>query len=158
DGMGVGNPGMPGVAGTVKVWDLAGGQEIFTLRGPSAPVAFSHDGKRLASMSPDGVKIWDLANSQDCVTLTGNNRIARGLAFSPDSKLLACLSSDHTVKLWEAASGRELRTFKGHTGPVTCVAFSPDGKQLATSSYDKTVKLWDANSGQELMRTIPEHT
>jgi WD40 repeat protein/serine/threonine protein kinase len=142
---------------TVKAWDLASGQEVLTLRGPSGPVAVSHDGKRLASVSSDGVRVWDLVNSQDCLTLTGNKSVARGLAFSPDSKHLAGLSSDFTVKLWEAASGRQIRTFKGHTDLVTSVAFSPNGKTLASSSWDKTVKLWDAASGKEIL-TLPGHT
>ena len=48
---------------TVKVWDAASGQESLTLRGHTKPprsVAWSPDGKRLASSSFDGtIKIWD---------------------------------------------------------------------------------------------------
>jgi hypothetical protein len=50
------------VDGTAKVWDVASGQEILTLRGGRAfwTVAISRDSQRLATASPDGtVKIWD---------------------------------------------------------------------------------------------------
>ena len=50
---------------TVKVWDVATGQESFTLRGHALhlnSVAFSSDGTRLASAGGGGaIKVWDAA-------------------------------------------------------------------------------------------------
>jgi len=79
------------------------------------------------------------------------------VAFSPDGKRLASVSSDQTVKVWDAATGQELFTLKGHTGTVHTVAFSPDGTRLASASDDKTVKVWDARTGQEVL-TLKGHT
>ena len=49
---------------TVRIWDLATGEESRTLIGHSdwvTDVSFSPDGRRLASSSYDGtVKIWDV--------------------------------------------------------------------------------------------------
>jgi WD40 repeat protein len=52
----------------VKVWDAATGQETLSLKehtGPVMSVAFSADGKRLASGSQDGtVKVWNTATGR----------------------------------------------------------------------------------------------
>ena len=54
---------------TVKVWDATSGQEMLTLKGHTdvvMSVAFSPDGKRLASAGVDRmVKVWDATSGQE---------------------------------------------------------------------------------------------
>jgi hypothetical protein len=134
--------------GTVKLWDVASGQEQSTLKGHTGwvwSVAFSPDGTRLASAGDDEtVKLWDLASGQEPTTLKGHTGRVRSVAFSPDGTRLATAGDDGTVKLWDVASGQALRTLKGHTGRVWSVAFSPEGTRLASAGNDRTVKIWDA--------------
>ena len=131
-----------------------------TLKGHTGSVlsvAWSPDGKRLATASDDKTaKVWDAASGQELLTLKGHTNIVDSVAWSPDGKRLATASWDGTAKVWDAASGQELFTLKGHTSSVHSVAWSPDGKRLATTGTDQTAKVWDAASGQELL-TLKGH-
>ncbi|KAA6413113.1 MAG: hypothetical protein FRX48_02857 [Lasallia pustulata] len=132
-----------------------------TLEGHSGPVeavAFSPDGKQLASGSDDlTVRIWDAATGATLQTLEGHSDLVSAVAFSPDGKQLASCSSDKTVRIWDAATGATLQTLEGHSDPVYAVAFSPDGKQLASGSARKPVRIWDASTGATL-QTLEGHS
>jgi hypothetical protein len=68
-------------------------------------VAFSLDGKTLASGSYDGtVRLWDVASRTALETLQGHTDVVQSVAFSPDGRTLASGSSDGTVRLWDVAS------------------------------------------------------
>jgi WD40 repeat protein/tRNA A-37 threonylcarbamoyl transferase component Bud32 len=141
------------------VWDAQTGQELFSLKGHTGGVwgvAYSSDGKRLASSSRDKiVKMRDAQTGQVLVALQGHTDGLRDVTFSPDGKRLASASADGTVKIWDTTTGPENRTFSGHTAGVLSVAFSPDGKRLASGSVD--IRVWDAQTGEETL-SLKGHT
>ncbi|ELS32234.1 MULTISPECIES: WD40 repeat domain-containing protein [Pseudanabaena] len=118
-------------------------------------VAFSPDGKTIASGSNDKtIKLWNL-EGKELRTLIGHRNGVWSVAFSPDGKIIASGSSDYTIKLWNL-EGKELQTLTGHSNWVESVAFSPDGKIIASGSSDLTIKLWNLE-GKEL-RTLTGHS
>ena len=76
-------------------------------RGSAQSVAYSPDGKTLASGSFDQtIKLWDAATGKERATLKGHTVGVLSVAYSPDGKTLASGSRDLTIKLWDMATGK----------------------------------------------------
>jgi WD40 repeat protein len=124
-------------------------QQTLRHTAPVRTVAWSQDGKTLASGSADMIKLWDSATGQ-VRTLSGHGNEVSSVAWSSDGKTLASASTDGTIKLWDSVSRRELQTLRRHLRTILVVAWSSDGKTLASGSADNTIKLWDSVTGKEL--------
>jgi WD40 repeat protein len=130
--------------GTVTLWDAAKGKVRATFKGHTHTVtslAFSSDGRLLASGSPAEARLWDVSASKEIANFAGANRL---VALSGDGSLLAT-GFGARVRLWNVGAGRVMATLKGHD--VRSVAFSDDGAWLANSGDGVT--LWDVATIKE---------
>ncbi|MFE1442154.1 trypsin-like peptidase domain-containing protein [Streptomyces sp. NPDC058739] len=80
--------------------------------------------------------------------LSGHASEVRAVAYSPDGRILASGSMDHSVHLRNTRTMKILDRLRGHKDAVNAVAFSPDSPILATGSADNTVRLWNPRTGE----------
>ena len=144
---------------TVRLWEVKTGECVQVLEaiGIIRSVAFSPDGRLLASGCGRTIHLWEVATGREVDVLVGHLRSVRSIGFSPDGLCLASGSNDGTVRLWNVETGESRNTLMGHQGWVWCVAFSPDGQLIASSGEDQTIKLWDMQTGK-LLHSLYGHT
>jgi WD40 repeat protein/transcriptional regulator with XRE-family HTH domain len=151
--------------GTTIIWNATNGEELLRLPGTTKPsdvytdqrIAYSPNGKLLATCDSNQLKVYDPAAGELTMALSGHEADVISVAFSRDGKYLATGSADTTVRLWDVNTGGLIHVLKGHSAEVGGLAFSPDGTLLLTSSEDGMLIIWDVETG-ELLRDLPDFT
>lgn len=143
---------------TARVWDLASGQLLQTLR---PPIGDGNEGKLYAAaLSPDGAMVavggWSKDNEvylfhrssgQLVHRIAGLPNVITHLAFSPDGRLLLInLWGRQGVRLFASADGwrsaREAGQDTAYDGESYGADFSRDGQRVVTTSFDGRVRLY----------------
>ena len=102
-------------------------------------IAFTPDGKIIATAGIDGVRLWDATGGQELRFFSGI--VSTGIAFSPSGNLLAATTESQGVHLWDVPGLAEVRVIADEAGSLS-VAFSPDGALLAVGARSGAVQLW----------------
>jgi WD40 repeat protein/serine/threonine protein kinase len=127
---------------------------------PAFGVAFSPDGKHVATAGADGkLIVWDAATSRKQIALErpGNRVRPWAVAFHPDGRHLAAGYSGKDLLIWDWADPKKEPvvlpgpTESGHTEDVHSVAYSPEGRWLASASWHEVI-IWDAATHKEVRR------
>jgi len=147
-------------SGIVRIVTLPAGEQHALLAGQTGGIeqmAFSPDGKLLASASYDGtIVLWDALEGTRLATLDQSegdyvdfmgerSPPVRGIAFSPDADILASWSSvSGQIWLWDTQQGAWLRTlhFKDSDWSINTLSFSVDGQCIYAALGNGTIKVW----------------
>jgi len=90
-------------------------------------VAFSRDGKQLASAGDDGLRLWDVAARKEIATADPHSDSYSSIAWSADGKTIAGATGSGVI-LWDVGSAKRKKLNDGTSYNV--IAYSPDGKTL----------------------------
>jgi WD40 repeat protein len=155
----VGNARANNQDSAIRVWNLKTGELLAMMPGQRSPVlavAFSPDGKTLATGGVDNIiRLWDLSSlktdfveiTKEPIVLKGHAAAVQALAFGKDANTLASAGADRSVILWDIKAGTPKVLPAEHTAVVKALAFSDDGKTLASAGADSTLVIWDAVKG-----------
>jgi len=123
---------------TPPIGPLKGGvRTIGRYRGAFQTVAFSPDGRTVATGDADG-------------------DLQRSLARSFPDRYDHAVTADDVghIRLWDAETGELKESWAADPGRVVQLLYSPDGATIASVGGDLAVKLWDARTHQ-LRRSLP---
>ncbi len=141
---------------TVTLWDVPGRTLLRTFSRPQSPknLAFSPDGKWLAIRGDQELVLWETGNWSVFYhwDLSGGRAQAPpiGLAFSPDSTLLAFCDEIGSIEVWAMAAPPYLALEVPETGTsFGSLSFSSNGRQLAAGTW-RGFGVWELPGGNNL--------
>lgn len=120
-------------------------------------IAFSPDGRRLASLSfPGDLIVRNVEDGSVCLRLRKETGQTRTLAFAPDGGTLAVGADDRTIHLYDARSGELRRTFADLPWGVFDLQFHSSGRVLFAVGRGSEIIAVDVETGA-LLATFPAH-
>ena len=127
-------------------------------QGRKNMMAVFADGSRLvtgfsfnSSRGPaSGRYVFDMRTGKEIMGFSGGGmtfgHTIRGLAVSPDGKLIASAGKEGVIYLWDIATAKEFRRLKG--AACNGVVFAPKGDAVAVAE-DKGLRVFDIETGKE---------
>ncbi|MCY4401727.1 MAG: WD40 repeat domain-containing protein [Candidatus Poribacteria bacterium] len=129
-------------------------------RGMVGCVAFSPNGKWIATSNSDNIlKVLDIQNGV-CLTKVESDEYITGLTFSPDNQYIAAAySRSSKVEIWYAETGEPVVQFTADTEEASFfrpISFSPDTRLIVstcrfnTTDEGYSVIVWNMESREQI--------
>ncbi|ORX89150.1 WD40 repeat-like protein [Basidiobolus meristosporus CBS 931.73] len=107
-------------------------------------VAFSNNGKYIASGSKDGTAIiWSIEEKRKLHVLKVLGKEVCFLAWSPNDSMIVTCANDGGLSLWNTRNGTCIRTLDNHTDVVTSCAWLSNNVHFVSGGLDKSLYLWN---------------
>ena len=142
----------------LKTGTLAlGSREVYSLYSRSLSVAFSPNGRYIATGDDEGdIGLWEVSSGTNLWWKSLGGEV-ESVAFSPDGRYIAAdgVDSDVYVILLDASSGTEIQRTGGSASGgdahrVNSVAFSPNGNYVAIGVDLRWAWIWDLSSDRKI--------
>jgi WD40 repeat protein len=131
-------------------------QELATPNDPVTSLAWSGDGRWLASGGYRQVRLWDPRSFTQESAIVGLSGRVTAVAFVPNQPILIAadgeVGSAGTLRLWHIPDGAPLGDWTAHDDSIFSMKVSSDGKWLATAGADKLAKVWDLSTHREVAK------
>jgi hypothetical protein len=129
----------------VKVWDVSTGRELsgsFSGHPAVATLAFSRDGRTLATAGGEIIRLWDAVTGQRRHLLEGHTNEVTGLAFSANGRFLVSGSIDGTTRIWNVERGTQVALLAVRKDSEDWVVITPDGLFDGSSKGSESLVAW----------------
>ena len=136
------------------IWDVAGTRVKHRVPADSwvLAIAFSSDGKLIASGSEDGyVRVYDVATGKRVAEWEAHDQAISALAFRERFGQLASAGEDKLIHVWDVATKKRLYSKIGHSDRIPSLTWEPNGELLISAGWDTTARVWDLAKPDPLM-------
>ena len=111
--------------------------------GSVSRLAFSHDGRWLASGSADRTaRVWDAASGRQVALINSRNGTTRSVRFTPDDRSLV-VTGWWRLERWSTDDWRQQTPDLGRAEAWFDADFSADGQRMIAAGEYGSVRMWD---------------
>ncbi|MDR9404096.1 MAG: serine/threonine-protein kinase, partial [Halothece sp. Uz-M2-17] len=136
--------------------------KLYSGKGAIYSLAFSHDGRFLASGGgsewgklvgkDNSIRLWEVGKWNNHRKLTQHSAPITTVKFSSDGQFLISASLDKTIKVWNLETHQLQQTLKGHRFGIKTLQVSPYDDTILSGSFGGEVILWNLHTGRVLDR------